>query len=140
LTLIYLARHGETEWNADKRIQGHTNSSLSDLGRRQAVALAERLRHCEISSIYSSDLTRAMDTAAPIAAILDLPVTPMESLRERGYGEWEGLSLDEVAMFFVRLIRTFPAEKLGSRSTSVSFPSSRWPTRRTRETTRPFFW
>lgn len=97
MTLIYLARHGETEWNADRRIQGFSDSALNDLGRRQALALAERLRTSSISGIYSSDLSRAMATAAPTANFLDLKVNPMSELRERGYGEWEGKTINEVA-------------------------------------------
>lgn len=97
MTLIYLARHGETVWNAEKRVQGYSDSALSDLGRRQALALGERLRTSSISAIYSSDLSRAMATAKPTADFLDLKVNPMQELRERGYGEWEGKTISEVA-------------------------------------------
>lgn len=100
MTQIYLARHGETEWNAIQRIQGFSNSSLNDLGHRQAKALAERLRRTEIKAIYSSDLSRAMETAAPIASLLNLTIQSMTELRERGYGDWEGMTLGEVAEKF----------------------------------------
>jgi len=97
VTLIYLARHGETAWNAERRVQGFADSPLNDLGRKQALALAERLRTSGITGIYSSDLSRAMTTAAPTADFLDLKIQPMAELRERGYGEWEGKTLNEVA-------------------------------------------
>lgn len=93
---IYLVRHGETEWNAVRRVQGHSDSALSARGRQQADALAARLRGLPIRAIYSSDLTRALDTAAPIAAALGLSVVPTAALREKSYGGWEGLTEDEI--------------------------------------------
>ena len=111
MTLIYLARHGETEWNADRRIQGYSDSPLNDLGRRQALALAERLRNSSISAIYSSDLSRAMATAAPTADFLNLKVQPMVELRERGYGEWEGKTINEVAGLYPDLWHRYNALK-----------------------------
>ncbi|KAJ0457661.1 putative phosphoserine phosphatase [Helianthus annuus] len=68
-TEIVVVRHGETEWNAEKRIQGHLDVDLNDVGRQQAVAVAERLsRESKISAIYSSDLKRALETAETIAS------------------------------------------------------------------------
>jgi broad specificity phosphatase PhoE len=96
LTLVYLVRHGETVWNAARRVQGHTNSALSDRGRQQAHAVAARLGCLPIQAIYSSDLTRALDTAAPIAATLGLGIVPTAELREKSYGQWEGMTEDEI--------------------------------------------
>jgi broad specificity phosphatase PhoE len=89
-------RHGETEWNAARRVQGHTNSALSDRGRRQAEAVAARLSRYPVQAIYSSDLYRALDTAAPIAAALGLTVQSSPELREKSYGRWEGLTESEI--------------------------------------------
>ena len=96
MTLVYLVRHGETEWNAARRVQGHTNSDLSPRGRDQAAAVADRLQNLPISAIYCSDLTRALDTAAPIAASLGLTVIPTPDLREKSYGLWEGMTEAEL--------------------------------------------
>lgn len=96
MTHLLLIRHGETEWNAARRIQGHSNSALSPLGRRQAEAIAERLAKTRIDALYSSDLERALTTAAPLAARLGLTVRPLAALREKGYGDWEGLTEAEV--------------------------------------------
>jgi broad specificity phosphatase PhoE len=96
VTHILLARHGETEWNAQMRIQGHANSPLNARGHQQAELLAVRLAKFPLQAIYSSDLDRAMETAAPIAAAQNLDIIPCPALREKGYGEWEGLTVTEV--------------------------------------------
>ena len=90
-------RHGNTEWNATDRIQGQTDVPLSDLGRRQAEAAATKLAALEPNHIITSDLRRAADTAAALAAATNLPVHPDSRLRERYYGQWQGCSLDEIA-------------------------------------------
>jgi alpha-ribazole phosphatase len=97
VTHVLLIRHGETEWNATKRIQGHSNTPLNDLGRKQARALAGRLKNKAIAAIYSSDLDRAKETIAPTAAALGMEIQTDVRLREKSFGDWEGLSLDEVA-------------------------------------------
>ena len=68
ISIIYLIRHGETDWNQDKRIQGQTDIPLNARGRRQAEALAGRLSTVSLEMIYTSDLTRARETAEIIAA------------------------------------------------------------------------
>lgn len=92
----YLARHGETEWNRTGRMQGHLGVPLSAEGRRQATRLAGRLRSIEFSAVYCSDLPRAAETARIITAGRDLAITTDTDLREFSYGEWEGLTLEEV--------------------------------------------
>lgn len=92
----YLVRHGETEWNRTGRMQGHTGVPLSAEGRRQATLLAERLRSVEFAAVYCSDLPRAAETARIIAADRDLAISNESDLREFSYGEWEGLTLEEV--------------------------------------------
>ncbi len=92
----YLVRHGETEWNRTGRMQGHTGVPLSAEGRRQASLLGERLRSVEFAAVYCSDLPRAAETARIIAAGRDLAIRDESDLREFSYGEWEGLTLEEV--------------------------------------------
>jgi len=92
VTHILLARHGETEWNKIGRVQGWTDIPLSAVGEAQANALAERLRETPISAVYASDLSRAVQTAAPIARVHSLEVRQLPGLREKGYGDWEGLT------------------------------------------------
>lgn len=92
----YLVRHGETEWNRTGRMQGHTGVPLSAEGRRQAARLGERLRDVDFAAVYCSDLPRAAETARIIAADRDLAISNESDLREFSYGEWEGLTLEEV--------------------------------------------
>ena len=95
---LFLARHGETEWNRLGRWQGRTDIPLSAIGRAQALTLAERLRHHGITQIHSSDLSRARETAEIIATTLGVArVSLDERLRERGFGCFEGLTREECA-------------------------------------------
>jgi broad specificity phosphatase PhoE len=95
---LILARHGETAWNALGRLQGHTDIELNDTGRDQARALAERLRRAGLTAVVTSDLARARQTGAIVAAALDLPPPATEpGLRERRFGVFEGLTRDECA-------------------------------------------
>jgi 2,3-bisphosphoglycerate-dependent phosphoglycerate mutase len=95
-TELILIRHGETAWNRERRIQGHTDIGLSELGRFQAGRLAARMAGEALDALYSSDLSRSVDTAAPVAEGLRLPVTTTPLLREVGFGAWEGLTISEV--------------------------------------------
>jgi broad specificity phosphatase PhoE len=95
MATLLLVRHGETDWNAEGRLQGHTDRPLNEYGRRQARALAERLAGDDISAVYASDLSRARETAEILAAPLGLPVVLEPGLRERNWGSWEGLTGSE---------------------------------------------
>ena len=96
MTMLVLVRHGETDWNAAGRLQGHSDRPLNDYGRRQARELADRLADGEaITAIYASDLMRARETADIVAARLGLPVAVDPDLREKNWGSWEGLTTDE---------------------------------------------
>jgi broad specificity phosphatase PhoE len=90
VTTLLLVRHGETDWNAEGRLQGHTDMPLNDLGRRQARALADELAGDGIEAVYSSDLARASETAEIVAERLGLPVGLDPDLREKDWGTWEG--------------------------------------------------
>lgn len=100
MTALILIRHGETDWNRDRRIQGSTDIPLNDNGRAQARATAavlrERLPGADQPTIVSSDLARARETAEIIAGELGLAAPrTYRGLRERAYGEAEGLGVDE---------------------------------------------
>lgn len=89
-TVIYLVRHGQTEWNAKKIIQGQKDSPLTDLGITQAKELAKQLKKIKFDIAFSSDLLRARQTAEIIAAEHKLAVETTKLLRERSFGELEG--------------------------------------------------
>lgn len=95
-TRILLVRHGETDWNAAGRIQGHSDTPLNAAGRLQARRAAQRLAREPIRALYSSDLARAFETATIIGVPLGLTVVASPQLRERRYGEWEGLTAAEI--------------------------------------------
>jgi broad specificity phosphatase PhoE len=95
MTKVFLVRHGATLWNIEKRAQGHADIDLNDDGRKQAAAVATELAHEELAAVYSSDLKRALDTAAAIASSHGLEVTVDPDFREIDQGEWEGLTTDE---------------------------------------------
>lgn len=96
-TRLLLIRHGETAWNRETRIQGHTDIPLSALGRAQAERLAAALAEEPLAAIYASDLSRARQTADALARVHGLPVRLDAELRERAFGRFEGLSWDEIA-------------------------------------------
>jgi len=96
-TALLLIRHGETAWNAEHRIQGHLDIPLSATGIRQAASLGERLAAETVTAVYSSELARAWLTAVPFAARLGLDIIPDSRLRERSFGVFEGLTVDEIA-------------------------------------------
>jgi broad specificity phosphatase PhoE len=95
MTTLLLVRHGETDWNADGRLQGQTDRPLSDFGRRQARQLADEIGGEELEAIYSSDLARARETAEIVGERLGLPVVLDPDLREKDWGTWEGLTAVE---------------------------------------------
>jgi broad specificity phosphatase PhoE len=94
-TLIFLARHGETEWNSHKRYQGQTEVELNERGRRQAAQLADRLAKVRFHAAYTSDLSRAKACADLVCAFHGLDAIPLEDLRERHFGDLEGLTKAE---------------------------------------------
>jgi probable phosphoglycerate mutase len=93
-------RHGNTDWNAGHRVQGQTDVPLNALGRQQAVDAAELLIKLRPDVIVSSDLQRAADTAAALAALSGLSIKHDQRLRERFFGPWQGLTMTEVAAQF----------------------------------------
>lgn len=96
---ITLVRHGETEWNLERRLQGHLDVALNEHGRRQARQTGAALRGADFTACFCSDLQRAAETAQLIVAARegDLPVTALAALRERHYGVFQGLTHAEAA-------------------------------------------
>ena len=93
---VYFVRHGETEWNATRRVQGHSDVPLSEKGREQARLLSKRLSSEKIDCFYSSDLDRAVETARILAAPHNLDVNVTAELRELNFGDWEGMTYEEM--------------------------------------------
>jgi broad specificity phosphatase PhoE len=100
VTTILLARHGESDWNVEQRWQGHADRPLTELGRQQARALADRLAAYPLDAVYSSDLRRALDTARAVAERRRLDVIARQDLREVDVGSWSGRSRQELASAF----------------------------------------
>jgi broad specificity phosphatase PhoE len=100
VTEILLTRHGETDWNLARRVQGHTDVPLNAAGIEQAAELARSLADVPLAAVYSSDLARARDTAEAVARLHGLDVTVDPDLREKHFGTWEGLTDREIAERF----------------------------------------
>lgn len=92
---VTFVRHGETDWNRQKLLQGQIDIPLNEAGRMQAKLLAAHFRSTSFSAVYASDLSRAYETAKILVAEQKLPVLPDSRLRERHYGPWEGKSSAE---------------------------------------------
>lgn len=97
-TTIVFARHGETVWNVEDKIQGHSNSDLTKLGIEQAYQLDEELAHFPFVAIYSSDLERAHKTAQILAQRRNIPLIWRKELRERNFGPYEGTTKDNLKL------------------------------------------
>jgi len=113
VTTLLLARHGESDWNRARRWQGFADRPLTERGRSQAEALAERLAGIELDAVYSSDLQRARETAEAVASTQGLEVTQLEGLREVDVGEWSGLTRDDAETRFPEGFRRWQAGGTG---------------------------
>ncbi len=100
MTDILLIRHGETDWNAERRMQGHLDIALNAVGHRQAALLAAALRNESCDLVISSDLQRACDTARPLVLAAGVAWITDATLRERCFGAFEGLRYDEIETHF----------------------------------------
>jgi probable phosphoglycerate mutase len=101
MTSLYLVRHGETDWNSQRRIQGNTDIPLNDTGRRQASTTAHLLARREWDAIFSSPLSRAFETASIISSALGMRLPQaIPAVVERNYGEAEGLDWAEIEAQF----------------------------------------
>lgn len=93
---LFVFRHGQTDWNVEKRFQGHTDIPLNDTGRAQALQLAHVLKGCALDIILTSDLARAAETARIVASLSGVPIVTSPALREALLGEPEGQKLDDI--------------------------------------------
>lgn len=109
-TRIFIARHGQTQTNREGRFCGHSETELTELGRRQAAALATRLRETPIDAVYTSDFSRAIVTAALAVDGRALPPHIDPGLRELHYGEWELQKERDVAKRYPEQHRLMRAE------------------------------
>ncbi|MDP1525891.1 MAG: histidine phosphatase family protein [Rhodocyclaceae bacterium] len=116
-TRLCFIRHGETDWNAGKRVQGQIDVPLSAVGHAQARATANALKDEGLAAIYSSDLIRAHQTAEATAHLAHLPVQLHAGLRERHYGVFQGLTYDEAN-------ERYPEEYLRHKARDVRFVPS----------------
>jgi broad specificity phosphatase PhoE len=96
MTRLLLVRHGATPLTAENRFSGAAGVDLSEEGRAQVRALAERLSDHAIEAVYASPLSRTIETAEILAKPLGLPIAPRDGLREISHGHWEGLTRQEV--------------------------------------------
>lgn len=96
-TTFLLIRHGQTAWNKDVRFRGRTDLPLDETGRAQARRVGERLRREPVAAVYASPLSRAVETARPLAESLGLAVQPHPGLLDMDYGQWQGLTPEEVS-------------------------------------------
>ena len=107
MTLFYLVRHGETDWNREQVFRGRLDVALNDRGRRQAQAAAERLAEVGPAGLYSSPLARARETAEAIAQRCSVECRVEEAFIDIDFGRWQGLTLREVQARFPEDYRTY---------------------------------
>ena len=96
MTKIYLVRHGQTEWNKKLTFRGRADIPLNEAGHMEAQALSKALKDKNIEVIYTSPLRRSTETAQPVADFFHLEIVPVQGLIDINYGDWEGLSFNEV--------------------------------------------
>ena len=100
---LYIVRHGQSNWNVSQRLQGQEDIGLSDLGNAQAQRVAQRLAVANLTHVFSSDLIRTKHTARPVAETHRVAVQEHAALRERHFGDWQGLEWNT-------LVARFPGE------------------------------
>ena len=105
--ILYLLRHGATDWNLNKRVQGWKDTALNDCGVKQAHIAAEKLKNIPLETIYASDLKRSKKTADIISAALDLPVHYTKRLREMNFGKAEGIKKTDLEAKFPYIYPAF---------------------------------
>jgi probable phosphoglycerate mutase len=98
MTRLFIIRHGETLWNEERRAQGIQDIVLSEKGKIQAECFANRLKEENIDFIYSSDLSRAYETAKILGNKINKPVHVISDIREMNFGKWEGLTIDDIKL------------------------------------------
>jgi probable phosphoglycerate mutase len=104
---LFLARHGETIWHAENRYAGRTDIALTDKGKQQAVRLAQWAAGANIQAVWSSPLSRAIETATPVADALGLPLQIDDRLLELDFGRGEGLTASEMEAAMPEVLTAF---------------------------------
>ena len=97
MNTLFLCRHGQSEWNKQGRLQGQRDNPLTELGKQQALTLADKARLWNVKNIYHSPLMRAVQTAQLCADKLHLQLVKIDELTERHYGCWQGQSIQQLA-------------------------------------------
>jgi broad specificity phosphatase PhoE len=115
MTQFTIVRHGETSWNAEARIQGHTDVPLTEKGIQQARMAGARLKNERFDAVYASDLKRAYVTGEEIASVHGLDVIPTPLLREANLGEWQGMTLRDVEERFPEQYVEYRRDSIGHR-------------------------
>jgi len=115
MTRFCLIRHGQTNWNIEGRYQGQSDAPLNETGRAQARDLGEKIQNNSFSAIYSSDLSRARETAEIIASFVNLPVSLDARLREINQGEWEGKHVSVIKTRYAHLWKLRTTDPAGVR-------------------------
>ena len=96
MTKVYLVRHGQTEWNKKLTFRGRKDIPLNEAGHMEAQAISDALKNKNIGAIYTSPLRRSIETAQPIANYFHLEIVSLQGLIDINYGDWEGLTFNEV--------------------------------------------
>ena len=128
---LILVRHGETRWNKENRVVGHTGIALNKNGRQQAARLTHALKDKRVSAIYSSPLRRARQTAGAIARAQGLDVVTDDALKEVDAGELEGLTLEEVMErygdFLQEWVKDNPSLRMPGGESMIELQQRTWP-------------
>ena len=119
---IFLIRHGQTDWNVNKRLQGHTDIPLNEHGRKQAAALKNILGEFSLDAFFSSDLSRAYETAELARFDPATPIITEVGLRESALGEAEGLFVEDLHLKFPDAYKRWLGVGKGKESDDYSFP------------------
>jgi broad specificity phosphatase PhoE len=113
---LILVRHGATDWNQQRRVQGLSNLGLNETGRKQAEALAQSLKDVKVDVIYTSPLRRAQETARAISRFHQVEVVSLDGLKELDVGEVDGLTYEEMRIrhseFFTKWMADFTSVRL----------------------------
>lgn len=107
MTKVIFVRHGQTKWNLAGKYQGQSDIELTDLGRHQAELLAKNFPSEKLDAIYSSDLSRAMETANIVGKRFGLVTNPEPAFREIHFGVWEGMTYEEISRHWPDAIQLF---------------------------------
>ncbi|MCG6944795.1 MAG: histidine phosphatase family protein [Deltaproteobacteria bacterium] len=103
MSRVYLVRHGQTAWNVGEIFRGRADIPLDETGKHEAHLAGETLKDETLHAVYSSPLSRSMETADNIAKFHDISVTPLDAIVDISYGEWEGLGNQEVQQKYPEL-------------------------------------